>query len=109
MSRYRNKESFSLTRRDFARGIALTAATVAVPRKTSAHVESASVGTPQEATAQATQLSPTGRRSFRPSWQSTESGFRTSRKQMSGDWSRKRKRPARPFARFHSTIRTSPR
>jgi hypothetical protein len=61
MPRQRNKESHALTRRDFARGIALTAATtVVVSRKTSAQIESASGGASQEATAQATQLSPTG-------------------------------------------------
>ena len=60
MPKHRNKESHALTRRDFARGIALTAATVTVPHKKSGHVESASGGAPQEATAQATQLSPAG-------------------------------------------------
>jgi hypothetical protein len=56
----RKKESATLTRRDFARGIALTAAAVAAPRNTPAQIESASGGASQEATAQATQLSPTG-------------------------------------------------
>jgi hypothetical protein len=60
MPRHRNKESHALTRRDFARGIALTAATVAVPHTKSGHVESASGRASQEATAQATQLSPAG-------------------------------------------------
>ncbi len=58
MPRHRNKESVTLTRRDFARGIALTAATVAAPRNTPAYVKSASGGASQEQTAQATPLSP---------------------------------------------------
>jgi hypothetical protein len=60
MPRQRNKESYALTRRDFARGIALTAATVAVPRKTPAQIESASGEASQEGAAQATRLSPAG-------------------------------------------------
>ena len=56
MLRGHNKKLPTLTRRDFARGIAVTAATAAIPHKTSVRVHSAD----QEASARAPELSATG-------------------------------------------------